>query len=74
MLCSEVWLVELDEASQLERLLARDRLSPQEARQRIQSQWPLVHKRSLADVALKNHGDLVDFVQQVDLSLAGQEP
>lgn len=68
-LCSEVWLVDLDEASQLERLLARDHLSPQEARQRIQAQWPLARKRGLADVILRNHGDLVELARQVDLAL-----
>ena len=71
-LCSEVWLVNLDEASQLERLLTRDHLSPQEGRQRIQAQWPLARKRGLADVILKNHGDLVGLAQQVDMALAGQ--
>ena len=47
---AEVWVVDLDGASQLERLLARDHLRPHEARQRLRSQWPLVRKRGLADV------------------------
>ena len=71
-LCSEVWLVDLDEASQLARLLSRDRLSPHEARDRIRSQWPLARKRGLADMILKNHGDLVELARQVDEALAGQ--
>ncbi|KKZ13137.1 MAG: dephospho-CoA kinase, partial [Candidatus Synechococcus spongiarum 142] len=71
-LCSEVWLVDLDEARQLERLLARDQLSPHEARQRIRAQWPLEHKRGLADVILKNHGDQAQLSHQVALALAGQ--
>ncbi len=70
-LCSEVWLVDLDGTRQLERLLARDQLSLQEARQRIQAQWPLERKRGLADVILKNHGDWGMLVQQVDMALAG---
>ncbi|SAY38748.1 dephospho-CoA kinase [Candidatus Synechococcus spongiarum] len=74
VLCSEVWLVDLDEASQLERLLARDHLSPQEARQRIQAQWPLARKRRLADLILKNHGNLVELAGQVDVALAKQAP
>lgn len=72
VLCSEVWLVDLDEAGQLERLLARDQLSPHQARQRIQAQWPLARKRGLADVILRNHGDLVELSQQVAMALAGQ--
>ena len=71
-LCSEVWLVDLDEAGQLARLLARDRLSPREARQRIQAQWPLARKRGLADVILRNHGDRVELSRQVAMALTGQ--
>ena len=71
-LCSEVWLVDLDEASRLERLLARDHISPHEARDRIRSQWPLERKRGLADVILQNHGHLVALARQVDEALAGQ--
>ena len=66
--------MDLDEASQLERLLARDRLSPHEARNRIQAQWPLERKRGLADVILRNHGNLVALAHQVDMALAGQAP
>ena len=74
ILCSEVWLVDLDEASQLERLLARDRLNPQEARQRVQAQWPRARKRRLADVILRNHGHLMELSRQVDMALAAQAP
>ena len=73
-LCSEVWLVDLDEASQLERLLARDNLSPHEAQQRIQAQWPMARKRDLADVVLQNHGNQVELAQQVDEALAKPLP
>lgn len=70
--CSEVWLVDLDEAGQLARLLARDLLNPREARQWIQAQWPLARKRGLADVILRNHGDRVELSRQVARALAGQ--
>ena len=73
-LCSEVWLVDLDETSQLVRLRARDQLSPHEARQRLQAQWPLVRKRGLADVVLSNHGTPAQLSRQVDAALAGETP
>lgn len=73
-LCREVWLVDLDEARQLERLMARDQLSLPEARQRIQAQWPLERKRGLADVILKNHGDQAKLSRQVDMALADRRP
>jgi len=39
---------------QLKRIVARDGLTPREARRRINAQWPLARKRALADVALDN--------------------
>ena len=56
-LCSEVWLVDCEPPQQLQRLLGRDQLSEAEATARIAAQWPLVHKRSLADVLIDNRGD-----------------
>ncbi|MEB3200927.1 MAG: dephospho-CoA kinase [Synechococcaceae cyanobacterium] len=56
-LCSEVWLVDCEEDQQLQRLLARDGLSPAEARDRLNAQWPLSRKRALADLLIDNRGD-----------------
>jgi dephospho-CoA kinase len=56
-LCSEVWLVDCDEAEQLKRLQARDQLSEAEARTRIAAQWPMARKRERADVVIDNGGD-----------------
>ncbi|MEB3247706.1 MAG: dephospho-CoA kinase [Synechococcus sp.] len=53
-LCSEIWLVDCDESQQLERLIARDGLSPEAAQARIAAQWPLSRKRGLADHILLN--------------------
>ena len=53
-LCSEIWLVDCDEAQQLERLMQRDGLSAVEAEARIKAQWPLPKKRSLSDVLIDN--------------------
>ena len=55
-LCSEIWLVDCDESQQLERLIARDGLSPDAAQARIAAQWPLSRKRGLADHVLANRG------------------
>ena len=53
-LCSEIWLVDCDEAQQLERLMQRDGLSTVEAEARINAQWPLAKKRPLSDVLIDN--------------------
>jgi dephospho-CoA kinase len=55
-LCSEIWLVDCDESQQLERLIARDGLSPEAAQARIAAQWPLNRKRGLADHVISNRG------------------
>ena len=55
-LCSEIWLVDCDESQQLERLIARDGLSPEAAQARITAQWPLSRKRVLADQIICNQG------------------
>ena len=55
-LCSEVWLVDCDEAQQLRRLIERDQLSEAEALARIAAQWPLERKRPLADRLIDNRG------------------
>ena len=55
-LCSEIWLVDCDAAQQLERLIARDGLSPDAAQARITAQWPLSQKRDLADQMISNRG------------------
>ena len=53
-LCSEIWLVDCDEAQQLARLMQRDGLSAVEAEARMNAQWPLAKKRSLSDVLIDN--------------------
>ena len=68
-LCSEVWLVDCDEAQQLQRLLARDGLSETEARARIAAQWPLERKRALADRRIDNRGGPEALVVQVQQAL-----
>jgi dephospho-CoA kinase len=56
-LCSEVWLVDCDEAQQLGRLIGRDQLSAAEAQARIAAQWPLKRKRPLVDRLIDNRGN-----------------
>ncbi|MGL6134817.1 MAG: dephospho-CoA kinase, partial [Prochlorococcaceae cyanobacterium] len=68
-LCSEVWLVDCDEAQQLQRLMVRDRLCESEARARIAAQWPLARKRPLADVLIDNRNGPERLAAQVQRAL-----
>lgn len=53
-----VWI---DPETQLQRLMARDRTSAQDAQNRINSQMPLEIKRSKADIVIDNNGSLDDL-------------
>ena len=65
-LCSEIWLVDCDEAEQLARLVARDRCSEAEARSRIAAQWPLARKRPLANRVINIRGKQAELAAQVE--------
>jgi dephospho-CoA kinase len=69
VLCSETWLVDCDEARQLQRLRNRDQLSEADALARLAAQWPLSRKRALADVVIDNRGDSDQLREQVERAL-----
>ena len=69
-LCTEIWLVDCEEAQQLERLQQRDGLSEQDAMQRLKAQWPLSKKRPLADQIIDNRGTQTALNEQVKELLA----
>nr|XP_043621587.1 dephospho-CoA kinase [Erigeron canadensis] len=56
-----VIVVWVDPETQLQRLMARDRTSAQDAQNRINSQMPLDIKRSKADIVIDNNGSLEDL-------------
>lgn len=55
---------------QRERLMARNQLSEQDARQRIDAQYPLEKKVEVADFVIYNESDLEHLEQEVDRALA----
>lgn len=63
--CDVIWLVVVDEQTQLDRLMARNGYTEAEARQRIASQLPLIEKVKLSDYVIDNNGNLDDTYQQV---------
>ena len=62
----EVWLVYVNELTQIERLMSRNGLSKEDALARIQSQMKLDDKRSFADVIIDNNGTPQDLTSQLD--------
>ncbi len=51
-----IWVVTVGHEEQMRRLLLRDPLDPSAARGRLEAQWPLERKESLAHLVLDNNG------------------
>jgi dephospho-CoA kinase len=59
-------VVSVDPEVQIERLMQRDQLSRDQARQRIDAQMPLAAKIEVADYVIDNNGSQDDTLAQVD--------
>jgi dephospho-CoA kinase len=65
-LVDEKWVVYVDKATQLERLMARDKFTRVEAVARISAQMSLTDKVRLADVVIDNSKDYNSTIKQVE--------
>ena len=65
----EVWLVYVDKAQQLERLMKRNGFSVQDAENRLNAQLSLVEQRSKAQVLIDNSGVVEETLARVALLL-----
>jgi dephospho-CoA kinase len=63
----KVMVVYVSEELQLQRLLERDKLSLEEAEQRLQAQMPIEEKKLLADIIIDNSGSLADTEKQIQM-------
>jgi dephospho-CoA kinase len=64
-LCDEIWVVDVDETTQLQRATARDGMSREEAQQRMAAQMPLAEKAARGDVIIDNRGSIEDLVERL---------
>ena len=62
----KIIVVWVDEPTQLRRLIERDRLTPEQARQRVDAQMPLDEKRRRADHVIDNSGSPESTRRQVE--------
>lgn len=62
----DIWLVHLDEKTQLERLVMRNHFSKEEAKKRMASQMSTEAKKPYADKLLDNSGDLTKLKAQIN--------
>lgn len=65
----QVWLVYLDSAQQLNRLMKRNNYTKEQAQKRIAAQLSLEKKKPLANHIIDNNGDLSETYGQVDALL-----
>jgi dephospho-CoA kinase len=61
-----IWVVRCTTAQQLERLMARDRLTLDQAQDRIQSQMSIEEKCDRADIVLDNSSTSDHLIEQLD--------
>lgn len=68
-LVTEIWVVSCSPEQQLRRIIERDRLSPEQAKIRINNQLPLKEKIARADSILDNSSTPEALLKQVDLAV-----
>jgi dephospho-CoA kinase len=71
VLCDESWVVFVPEAIAVERLIARNGLTAEQALSRIRSQMPIEEKRGRGDVVIENDGTLDELERKVDAEWQG---
>jgi dephospho-CoA kinase len=68
-LVTEIWVVFCSFEEQIQRLIARNNLTREQAIARANSQMPLAEKIALADIVLDNSGNLQDLYTQIDRAI-----
>lgn len=72
-LCDEIWVVYVQEETQLKRLMARNAFDKNEAMLRIASQMPLEEKKQKADVVIDNEGNINHLYLQIQERLGSYD-
>lgn len=67
-----IWLVHTSPEVQIERLMARNLFSAEEAKRRIASQMPLAEKQALADVLINNDGNQQQLAKRIEECIEGE--
>ncbi len=64
-MCDSVWVTHVPKETQIQRLVGKRKMSPEEALQRVEAQTSQAEKRSAADVVIHNQGSFEDTWKQV---------
>ncbi len=65
-ICDEVWLLYATEEQQLKRLISRDGIGEEAAKNIISNQWPYAKKAKYADLVIDNTQDMVKTEKQIE--------
>ncbi|MDE2987944.1 MAG: dephospho-CoA kinase [Chloroflexota bacterium] len=68
-ICDAGWLVAADDERAIDRLMARNSLTRQEAEQRMASATPWTERAPNADLVLHNNGSVADFQAAIDAAV-----
>lgn len=66
-----IWLVYVSPDVQIQRLMARNHYSKEQAEKRLATQLPMDQKKKFADVIIDNNGSIQDLRDQLDQALKG---
>ncbi len=64
-MCDSIWVTHVPKETQIQRLVDKRKMPPQEALQRVEAQASQAEKRSAADVVIYNQGTFEDTWKQV---------
>ena len=62
----EIWVVYIDTEEQIKRVMERDKITAEEARQKIAAQMPMEEKRLYGSVVIDNRGSLDQLEKRVE--------
>ncbi len=62
----EIWVVYIDTEEQIKRVMERDKITAEEARQKIAAQMPMEEKRRYGSVVIDNRGSLDQLEKRVE--------
>ena len=68
-LVTEIWVVSCSESQQLQRLMQRNHLTPEQAQSRINSQLSLSEKAARATIVLDNSSTPESLLKEIDIAL-----
>ncbi len=69
-ICDAGWLIAAEDERAIERLMARNGLTREEAEQRMASATPWTERAAKADLVLHNDGSIADFQAAIDAAVA----